>query len=64
MGMVIESYFSYKLFNFPESELTIIKSKITELFGKVKLAQTDYDPIIDLMKYDKRMSETLLILSC
>ena len=54
MGMVIESYFSYKLFNFPESELTIIKSKITELFGTVKLTQEDYDPIIDLMKYDKK----------
>jgi 3-dehydroquinate synthase len=54
IGMVIESYFSYKLFNFPKKELSIIKSKITELFGKVKIANNDYAPIIDLMKYDKK----------
>jgi len=54
IGMVIESYFSYKLFNFPKEELSIIKSKITELFGQVEISNNDYASIIALMKYDKK----------
>ena len=54
IGMVIESYFSYKLYNFPKEELSIIKSKIIELFGKEEIPNNDYAPIIDLMKYDKK----------
>jgi 3-dehydroquinate synthase len=54
IGMVIESYFSYKLYNFPKEELSIIKSKIIELFGKVEIPNNNYAPIIDLMKYDKK----------
>jgi len=53
-GMVIESYFSCKLFNFPKEELVNIKSKIIELFGKTIILEEDYQPIIDLMKYDKK----------
>lgn len=54
IGMVIESYFSYRLYNFPKEELSIIKSKIIELFGKVEIPNNDYKSIIDLMKYDKK----------
>jgi len=54
IGMVIESYFSYKLFNFPQKELSIIKSKIIELFGKIEIRKEDYASIISLMKYDKK----------
>lgn len=54
IGMVIESYFSYKIFNFPKEELSIIKAKIIELFGKVKISKKDYLSIINFMKYDKK----------
>ena len=54
IGMVIESYFSYKLYNFPKEELSNIKSKIIDLFGKVEISNNDYASIIDLMKYDKK----------
>jgi len=53
-GMVIESYFSYKLFNFPKEELEIIKSKIISFYGKAAILPQDYEAIIDLMKYDKK----------
>ena len=54
IGMIIEAYFSTQLFDFPKEELTRIKSKIIELFGQVSIGNEDYEPIIDLMKYDKK----------
>ena len=53
-GMIIEGYFSHKLFNFPKEELEIIKSKITNFFGIAPILSEDYEAIIDLMKYDKK----------
>ncbi len=54
IGMVIEGYFSSKLLNFPEAELDNIKSTIIDFFGHVEILSEDYEPIIDLMKYDKK----------
>jgi len=56
IGMIIEGYFSYKLFDFPKEELEIIKSKIIELYGKVSIQKTTYSDILDLMKHDKKNS--------
>ncbi len=53
-GMVIESYFSHKLFNFPESDLGRIKLKISELYGKITINKEEYATIFDLMKHDKK----------
>jgi 3-dehydroquinate synthase len=53
-GMVIEGYFSHKLFNFPKEELEIIKTKISNFYGKAPILAEDYEAIIDLMRYDKK----------
>lgn len=53
-GMIIEGYFSHKLFDFPKEELEIIKSKITNFYGLAPILTEDYEAIIDLMKYDKK----------
>ena len=53
-GMVIESYFSCKLLNFPEKELERIKTKINYLYGKVAIQKEEYPVILDLMKHDKK----------
>ena len=54
IGMVIESYLSVQLYNFPESELIALKDKIITLFGKVDFSENDYHPILELMKHDKK----------
>lgn len=56
IGMVIEGYYSHKLFNFPKKELEVIKSKIIDLYGKVSLLKEEYPKILDLMKHDKKNS--------
>ena len=53
-GMVIEGYFSHKLYNFPKEELEIIKSKVSSFYGKAAILPEDYQAIINLMKYDKK----------
>ncbi len=53
-GMVIESYFSHKLFDFPENDLDRIKLKISELYGKISIKKEEYAAIFDLMKHDKK----------
>lgn len=54
IGMVIEAYASCKLLGFPEQEVASIKYKITELYGKISIPESDYKAILDLMKYDKK----------
>ncbi|NIJ45704.1 3-dehydroquinate synthase [Wenyingzhuangia heitensis] len=54
LGMITEAYISSKLFNFPLSDLEIIKTTITRIFGKVPVLKTDYPAVIDLMKHDKK----------
>ncbi len=54
IGMITETYISSKLYNFPKEILEEIKGKIVSLFGKVQIEQTDYAPIIDLLKHDKK----------
>lgn len=54
IGMVIELYYSSKLFNFPMSETESLKSFVVDYFGKVAILVSDFDAIISLMKYDKK----------
>lgn len=54
IGMVIELYYSSKLFNYPISETESLKSFVIDYFGKVAILASDFDAIISLMKYDKK----------
>ena len=54
IGMVLATYISHKLLQFPFSKLEQIKEVLINLFGQVVLTESDYSPIIELMKYDKK----------
>jgi 3-dehydroquinate synthase len=54
VGMVIELYYSSKLYDFPLALVDDLKAFINHFYGEVSIGQNDFDPIIDLMKYDKK----------
>ncbi|MEM6686183.1 MAG: 3-dehydroquinate synthase, partial [Bacteroidota bacterium] len=56
VGMVLESYISSKQEDFPQKKLAEIKEVILDMYGKVLFESSDYESIIDLMKYDKKNS--------
>lgn len=54
IGMITETYISYKLFNFSKDALEEIKEKIKAVFSIVSIEVDDYTPIINLLKHDKK----------
>lgn len=56
IGMILETYLSKELENFPENKLNQIKSTFLSYFEKVTFEDEDYSKIIDLMKFDKKNS--------
>lgn len=54
IGMVLECYLSTKLLNFSKDDCAEVKTTMLHLFKKVDLLTTDYDAIIELLKYDKK----------
>lgn len=54
IGMVLAGYISRQLAGFSESHCQEIKSVIIKIFGKVDIKEEDYDPIIELLKHDKK----------
>jgi len=54
IGMVIELYYSSKLFEYSFSETESIKDFVIRYYGKTQILESDFDAIIDLMKYDKK----------
>jgi len=56
VGMVLATYLSHKLLNFPKEKLNIIKSTMIDLYDKVEIHQNDYQHIIELLKFDKKNS--------
>lgn len=54
IGMITETYLSHKQFDFPKNTLEDIKESIITIFGKVEIEITDYAPIIELLKHDKK----------
>ena len=52
--MILATYISHKKLGFPEAKLHQIKETILSLFSKVKFENTDYDKVIELLKYDKK----------
>ena len=54
IGMILATYISYKKLGFPEQKLHQIKETFLKLFEKVIFEDSDYQKIIDLLKYDKK----------
>ncbi|WKK64735.1 3-dehydroquinate synthase [Lutimonas zeaxanthinifaciens] len=53
-GMVIELYYSSKVFNFPFSLTESLRSFVLDFYGPVNLKKEDFSAIMDLMKFDKK----------
>ena len=54
VGMVVELYYSSKLFGFPLKEMDKLKAFTHRLFGKINLQNADFEEIKKLMIYDKK----------
>jgi len=54
IGLVLESYISFKMFNFPESELFNLREFVIKNYDKEPFEKKEILKIIELMKYDKK----------
>ena len=54
IGMVIELYFSNKLFGFPMDEAVRLRDFVHRFYGKTEFPQQDIPEILELMKFDKK----------
>lgn len=55
-GMIIASFLSHRLMSFPENDLNEITEILFDLYPMIDLEEEDINPIIDLLKYDKKNS--------
>ena len=53
-GMVIELFYSSKVFDFPMSLTESLRSFAMDFYGPVELESKDFSAIVDLMKFDKK----------
>lgn len=56
IGMILESYLSSEMLNFPKEKLQDISNIIIDLFGFVDIPTEDINEIISLLKHDKKNS--------
>jgi 3-dehydroquinate synthase len=54
IGMILECYLSAELLSFPKTDLEHITKVILNIYKPVSIDPTDYEAIIDLLKYDKK----------
>jgi len=54
IGMVLATYISNILEGFPKDKLDSIKKTMINMYGKVEFEESDYQSIIDLLKFDKK----------
>lgn len=54
IGIVLASYISTKLSGLPSGKTNEIKQLFAGYYGKIEIAEQDYNPIIQLLKYDKK----------
>lgn len=54
VGMVLEAFLSAEVENLPKSELHEIAQTIHDMYEKVHFDDEDIEPILELMKYDKK----------
>ncbi len=53
-GMILETFVSRKMQNFPEEKLKNIREVIINIYGKEDFSEDDIKQIKDLMKFDKK----------
>lgn len=53
-GMIIELYYSSKLLGFPIEHTNELKNFVLHFYGKYDIHESDFNPIIDLMQFDKK----------
>lgn len=56
IGMILETYLSVELEQFPQEKLDQITSVILSYFPKTDIKEEDIEPIISYLKYDKKNS--------
>ncbi|MDT7831721.1 3-dehydroquinate synthase [Flavobacteriaceae bacterium S356] len=54
IGMICECYISYQLLNLQNKKVDSAKELILSIFDKVQILAEDFDPIIALLKHDKK----------
>ena len=54
IGMILECYLSAELLKFPKEDLELVTKAINSIYKPVRFENSDYEPIIDLLKYDKK----------
>ncbi|MCK8480619.1 3-dehydroquinate synthase [Psychroserpens algicola] len=54
VGMILECFISAELLSFPQRDLEYITKAINSIYKPVSIENSDYDAIIDLLKYDKK----------
>ncbi|MFH4969049.1 3-dehydroquinate synthase [Gaetbulibacter sp. M240] len=54
IGMILAAYLSNKLTGFPEDDMLEVKKRLLNYYGKVSIPESDYQPIMELLKYDKK----------
>ena len=54
IGMILESYISYKILKFPFKQCLNIKQTVNSNFEKIQINKEDSDSIIKLIKFDKK----------
>jgi len=54
IGMVLACYISNKLTGFPLEKLNSITTILSKIYGKIEFLDQDYEPIIELLKFDKK----------
>lgn len=54
IGMIMALYASSKITNFHENDLQDTSKEILEHFSKVKITASEFEKIIDLLKFDKK----------
>ncbi len=55
-GMIMATYLSNKICNFPLDKLENVTKNINAIFSKIDLEENDYESILDLLKFDKKNS--------
>ena len=53
-GMILETYISAKLKDFPEIKLKAVSKNFKEIYGKEKFSSEEIEKIISLLKFDKK----------
>lgn len=54
IGMVLAAHLSKSVLKLTDNELNDIKSSIINIYGQDNIPEADYNPIIDLLKFDKK----------